>query len=114
MKCYLATISELASEEQCNTITRFIKEKGWPYWHHMGNSWLIAAANESWDAAASRDKIVECAPSVIALVIRFETENWAAMSPASSHEWLHKHLSSIDQTSLAGEHRGGWNQAATK
>ena len=32
MKYYLATISELASAEQCNTIATFIKEKGWPYW----------------------------------------------------------------------------------
>lgn len=114
MRFYLATISELASAEQCNSKTNFIKEKGWAYWHHIGNSWLIGGADESRDAAALRDKIVVCAPNVIALVIRFETENWAAMSPASSHEWLRKHLSSIDRTSLSRGHRGGRDQAVPK
>lgn len=114
MRFYLATISELASAEQCNSITNFIKEKGWAYWHHIGNSWLIAGTDESWDAAALRDKILEYAPNAIALVIRFEAKDWAAMSPVSSHAWLHKHLASIDQTPLFGGHRGGWDQAAAK
>ena len=114
MRFYLATISELASAEQCNSITGFIKEKGWGYWHHIGNSWLIATSDESWDAAALRDKILEYAPNVVALVMQVEAKDWATMSPVSSHEWLHRYLSSISQAPLFGGHPGEWNQAATK
>lgn len=112
MKYYLAVISELATAQQCDSITDFIKERRWGFWHHIGNLWAIAIDDDGWNAASLRDKILEYAPGCITLVIQFDSSDWAAMSPSSSHPWLHQHLSGVTRTPLFGGIAEGWDKAA--
>ena len=94
MKLYFATISETSSAEQCDAITNYIKQRGWGYWHHIGNSWIIATkGDDDLTAGTLRDTLLEYAPGCINLVVEFTVEDWGAYSPSSTHDWLRSYFS---------------------
>ena len=111
MKLYFVTISELSSPEQCDSITNFIKEREWGFWHHIGNSWLIVT-NDEVSAAEIRGKILERAPDCITLVVEFTAQDWAVLSPTSSHQWLLRYLVAPTQAPLLPGIESGWGRSA--
>ena len=111
MKLYFATISELSTPEQCDSITNLIKEREWGFWHHIGNSWLVVTDDEV-STAEIRDTILERAPDCITLVIEFTVHDWAALSPTSSHQWLERYLVTSAQAPLLPGIESGWRRTA--
>ena len=92
MKLFAVLMGEAASVEQRDSLTEYFKSQNWSFWHHIGNSWIVAISNPNWSATSLRDVIISFAPEVTSLVVEFQKSDWATFSPAVGHRWLRHHL----------------------
>ena len=92
MKLFAVFLGESASVEQRDSLTEHFKAQEWSFWHHIGNSWIVAIGAPDWNATRLRDTVKSFAPEVTSLVAEFNTNDWATFSPAIGHRWLHNYL----------------------
>ncbi|WP_025267084.1 hypothetical protein [Bibersteinia trehalosi] len=88
-KRYIILIDENFPSEVRNNITSFIKQKGFGYWHWIGNVWLITV-NEEWTSKKLRDEIKQFISNDGLLVVlnSSHSQGWATFGNSRKSEWL--------------------------
>ena len=92
MRHLVILVDELTDADQRDRITSYLGDAGLRFWHHIGNSWVVATEDRSRTASDLRDKVQEFAPTRSVLVIELHPTDWATYSPAVGHDWLRKNL----------------------
>ena len=104
MRHFVILLDELVSAEQRDRITDYLRDAGWGFWHHIGNSWVVTMKERSRSATDLVDKVKEIAPSHHVLVIELHPTDWATYSPVAGHDWLFKYLQPPEGAPLFSRH----------
>jgi hypothetical protein len=85
-------MTDTATAEFRDAITKYVEEKGVKSWHWLPDSWMIFSP-EPIDVTTWRDEIKILCPRLSFFVISFESHrNWAGVLPEESHEWIQKYF----------------------
>lgn len=85
-------IAEGMSNESAKKLVNLFKEKGFGFWHYVGDLWLLHTPDsEEIQASWIRDEVRKLgANNCFVTSVPAGYINWAVSSPKNSHEWLHK------------------------
>lgn len=92
MKRFIVSVEETATEDQRNAITNNFKSNEWPFWHHIGNFWLLAVGDEGDDESVGaiqlRELIKSFSPDSTVFVAELTSSDWACFGPARGQKWF--------------------------
>lgn len=78
--------------EQRNSITNYVSDQKYGYWHWYQDFWLLTTRNGDIKASTIRDSIQSVASGVTCFVLPVEgsPESWAAFGKKEEFKWLHE------------------------
>ena len=80
-----------------NTITNFVRSKGWGFWHHLSDLWLITGAPSTMTTKELWSEIDKLLPPGKDRLLVFDADNtrkYFGRLPPKSWPWLSKNWKS--------------------
>jgi|HubBroStandDraft_2_1064218.scaffolds.fasta_scaffold18665_5 hypothetical protein len=93
MKHFVLAGNEL-SPLQRNTITKYLSDTGYGYWHWFQDFWLVTSANNYVTSVNLRESLKLVVPGTHFMVFAVEpSPDWAGVGNETWAEWIHQNWS---------------------